>query len=175
MTRNELHEIEIPDCYRGRVDRFNNWRRAVADMTGVRLSYAETVMPVALKSEGPAPPPAQLPFIVAAARSAPLDSLLTPENRLGRWPELPAEPLWILLGLTVPSGIIRHQFAGAIALRLGETTELMYGIDDGSFGLVNLGRFTESMSQGMGRIAERRTDAVVQGGFEPSGWWTFSD
>jgi hypothetical protein len=35
----ELAEIDIPGCYHGRADKFIGWRRALAKMTGVQLSW----------------------------------------------------------------------------------------------------------------------------------------
>lgn len=166
-----LEEIEIPGCYRGRVGRFNDWRRALAEMTGVALRYAVVEKDVALTALDPAtPPPARLPIIEAEA-TAPLDEPLTPLRRLGQWDALPADPLSVLLLLTVPGGVVRHAFAGAIAARLAEMTELMYGIDDGRYGMTDLGRFTEEMAAGFRRIAASHTDSPVAGGYEPSGWW----
>ena len=70
MTRRvELEEIDIPGCHLGRVDKFNGWRRALAEMTGVQLSYQVSVQPVSLRSESPNPPPTHLPFVVAVTHS----------------------------------------------------------------------------------------------------------
>jgi hypothetical protein len=165
-----LEEIEIPDCYRGRVNKFIDWRLAVAGMTGISLRHVAVEKPV---SFGPEPAPQRLPFIEVE-----LDTALTPRQRLGAWEVLPPDPLLILLVLTLPGGTVRHQFAGAIAERLGEITELMYGIDDGRWGTADLGRFTEMMRTGMQRIATNGRDSVVQGCFAvhgggpPEGWWT---
>ena len=172
MTRRvELEEIDIPGCHLGRVDKFNGWRRALAEMTGVQLSYQVSVQPVSLRSEGPNPPPTHLPFIVAVTHTPRWQGLLTSARRSGDWEELPEEPLWILLALTLPGGVIRCRYALAIAERLSEMTELVYGIDKGQYGLFNLGRFTESMAAGLRRAAGAGKDLVVKGGFEPSGWW----
>lgn len=166
-----LAEIEIPGCYGGRVARFNDWRRALAEMTGVALRYVAIEKAVALSSlDQSKPPPARLPFIEAELTAAPGEDL-TPPRRLGQWDALPADPLLVLLLLTVPGGVMRHDFAGAIAARLTEMTELMYGIDDGSFGMTDLGRFTEDMAAGFRRIAAARADSAIAGGYEPSGWW----
>lgn len=173
MTGHVLTEIEIPDCYQGRVDRFHGWRLAIADMTGVRLTYAVADMAVSLKSLGPSPAPTHLPFIVAADRSGRFEGLLTPERRLGHWPTPPDEPLLILLALTVPSGVIHHALAGAIADRLAEMSELMHAADDGRWGLFDVGGLTDSIGAGLRRIAAAGRDAVVQGGYEPGGWWEF--
>jgi hypothetical protein len=170
-----LQEIEIPDCYSGKAEHFINWRKPIAAMTGVSLRYVTIEKPV---SFGPPPAPQRLPFIEVELDQAASDTALTPRQQLGAWEALPPDPLLILLVLTLPGGTIRHQFAGAIAERLGEITELMYGIDDGRWGMIDLGRFTEAMRIGMQRIAARGKDSVVQGGFEvqgggpPGGWWT---
>lgn len=170
-----LQEIEIPECYYGKVSRFIDWRLAVAAMIGVSLRHVVVDTPV---SFGPPPAPQHLPFIEVELDQAASDTALTPRHRLGAWEALPPDPLLVLLVLTLPGGTIRHQFAGMIAERLGEITELMYGIDDGRWGMVDLGRFTEAMRIGMQRIASRGHDSVVQGGFEvqgggpPGGWWT---
>jgi hypothetical protein len=166
-----LAEIEIPGCYRGRIGRFNDWRRALAEMTGVALRYVVAEKDVMLTSRDPEKPaPARLPVVEAEPTAAP-DEELTPLRRLGQWDALPDDPLLVLLLLTVPGGVVRHDFAGAIAARLAEMTELMYGIDDGRFGTVDLGRFTEEMTAGLRRIAAARADSAVAGGYEPSGWW----
>jgi hypothetical protein len=171
MATFALEEIEIPDCYQGRVWTLNVWRLAVAEMTGVPIRYVTSVKAVSLTSKGPMPAPARLPFIEAMVTDATFDEQMTPARRLGQWDTLPSEPLWILLMLTLPGSVIRSRFAEAIADRLRDITELMYGIDDGSRGMVDLGRFTRMIEIGMRQISDRRTDAVVQGGYEPSGWW----
>jgi hypothetical protein len=169
-----LQEIEMPECYYGKLSRFIDWRLAVAAMIGVSLHHVVVDTPV---SFGPPPAPQRLPFIEVELDQA-SDIALTPRQRLGAWETLPPDPLLVLLVLTLPGGTIRHPFAGAIAARLGELTELMYGIDDGTWGMVDLGRFTDMMRIGMQRIASRRQDSVIQGGFEvqgggpPGGWWT---
>jgi hypothetical protein len=162
-----LDEIEIPNCYHGRVSRFVGWRCAIAAMTGVSLRYVTVERPVSL---GPAPAPQRLPFI--EAEMAPESGVaLTPLQRLGAWDALPPDPLLILLVLTLPGGTIRYRFAGAMAERLGEMTELMYGIDDGTWGSLDLGRFTAAIRAGLQRIAAGEKDSLIQGGFEPGGWW----
>ncbi|MFN3351428.1 hypothetical protein [Pseudorhodoplanes sp.] len=166
-----LEEIEIPECYRGRVTCFNDWRWALAEMTGVAVRYVVVGKTIALDTRDPAVrAPEWLPVIEAQA-DAPLDEAITPQQRLGDWELMPADPLLVVLLLTVPGGIVRHRFAGAMAARLAEMTELMYGIDDGRYGLINLGRFTEQMTAGFRRLAEKRIDAPVAGGYEPRGWW----
>jgi hypothetical protein len=144
-----LTEINIPGCYRGRVGRFNDWRRTLADMTGVALRYVVRERDVALTSRNSAlEPPARLPFI-----------------------EAELTPLLVLLLLTVPGGVVRHDLADAIAARLVEMTELMHGVDDGHYGTTDLGRLTEIMAAGFRRIGVSGADSPVSGGYEPSGWW----
>jgi hypothetical protein len=171
MSTIVLEEIDIPNCYQGRVRQFNEWRLAIAEMTGVPIWYVISEKAVSLRSEGRSPAPTHLPFVEAAVYCTTLNMKFTPQRRLGYWETLPSDPLLIVQVLTVPGGVIRHQFAEAIADRLRELTDLMYGIDDGRWGAVDLGRFTELMQAGMRRIAELQMDSVVQGGFEPSGWW----
>ena len=65
---------------------------------------------------------------------------------------MPDRPLLLLL-LTVPGGVVRHDLADAIAARLAEITELMYGVDDGRYGMTDLGRLTEMMAAGFRCIA----------------------
>jgi hypothetical protein len=84
-------------------------------MTGVQLTYPVSVMPVSLRSEGLVPPPTHLPFIVAVTHLPQWDRIVTPERRLGHSEKLPEEPLWILLALTLPSGVVHHEFASPIA------------------------------------------------------------
>lgn len=166
-----LEEIEIPGCYSGRLSRFQDWRRALAEMLGVAVWYCVVEKAVTLTSLGPHPAPARLPFVeTMAAAGSPLGGL-TPQQRLGDWDPPPSEPLWILLALTLPGGVVRHYVASAMAERLAEMTELMFGIDDGSRGMGDLGRFTETMCDGLRRIAAGGTDAVIRGGYEPTGWW----
>jgi len=38
-----LDYIEIPECFHGRIDRFNDWRRAIAELIGVQLSYGQSL------------------------------------------------------------------------------------------------------------------------------------
>jgi hypothetical protein len=167
-----LTEIEIPGCYRGRIGRFNDWRLALAEMTGVALRYVVVEKDVMLTSRHPEKSaPTRLPVVEAEPHDAALRAGLPPRRRRGDWDALPDDPLLVLLLLTVPGGVVRHDFAVAIAARLAEMTELMYGIDDGRFGTVDLGRFTEEMTAGLRRIAATRTDSAVAGGYEPSGWW----
>jgi hypothetical protein len=169
----QLEEIEIRGCYYGKVAKFNDWRRALAEMTGVQLSYRVSDEPVSLSSEGPDPPLTHLPFIVAVTHTPKWERLLTPARRRGDWAELPEEPLWILLALNLPAGVIHSRYAGAIAERLREMTELMYAIDNGRYGLFDLGGFTEAMAAGLRRAAEGGQALVVEGGFS-SGWWPVS-
>jgi hypothetical protein len=65
----------------------------------------------------------------------------------------------------------RLHFAALIAARLAEMVEIMYAIDDGSRGTVDLGRLTESIERGMRRIAEEGVDVAVSGGYQPGCWW----
>jgi hypothetical protein len=166
-----LTEINIPGCYRGRVGRFNDWRRTLADMTGVALRYVVRERDVALTSRNSAlEPPARLPFIEAEL-TAPLGLEVAARQRLGIWDAVPDDPLLVLLLLTVPGGVVRRDLADAIAARLVEMTELMHGVDDGHYGTTDLGRLTEIMAAGFRRIGVSGADSPVSGGYEPSGWW----
>jgi len=140
-------------------------------MTGNELRYVVSDKGVSLISKGPGSAPTSLPFVEAALDPHNTTGLLTPQRRLGNWEAIPSEPLLILLTITLPGGVVRHQYAGAIADRLREITELMYGIDDGTWGMVDLGRFTERMEAGLRVISKQQVDSVVRGGFEPTGWW----
>jgi hypothetical protein len=159
----EREYIVIPGCYDGRIDKFNGWRRALAEMTGVQVSYQVSVEAASTKSEGPDAPPVYLPPVIAVTHTPKWQSILTPARQSGDWEELPEEPLWILLALTLPGGVIRCRYAGAIAGRLSDMVELMYGIDNGRYGMFSLGRLTESMAAGLRHAAAAGKDLVVRG------------
>lgn len=165
----ELVEIDIPGCYRGTVQRFNDWRVAVADMTGVSVRYQWVARTVSLKSPGPGPAPTQLPFVVAEME--PGRAELTPRQRLGHWDLRPDDPLLILLAMTVPGGTIRAADATPMAERLRPMRELMHAIDDGRYGLTAIGPFTQAMEAGLAAIGRNGVDVLVSGGYEPTGWW----
>lgn len=169
-----LEEIDISGCYTGKVRRYNAWRRAVAEMIGVGIVYRTALLPAPTAVARLPGAPTQLPFVVADVRGDELNGLLTPERRLGRWEQAPEDPLLILVAMTLPGGLIDHRFAGATAARLGEIAELMYGIDDGTWGSLDLGRFTETMRSGFDTIARNGRDVVVDGGYEPGGWYSFA-
>jgi hypothetical protein len=169
MRNSELVEIDIPGCHRGKVRPFNEWRSAIADMTGVAVRYAWANLPVSLSSTGSHPPPTELPFVVAEIQ-APLVAL-TPRRRLGHWGLVPDDPLFVLLALTVPGGTIRSAFAESMAERLVEMRELIWAIDDGRYGITALGSFTQDMEAGLARIAREGVDVQVGGCYEPDGWW----
>src|SRR5580704_15091730 len=103
-----LEEIEIRNCYQGRVRRFNDWRLSIGAMTGVPVRYVIVEKNVSLKSEGPMPAPTRLPFVEVAVDGTTLTRDLTPQQRLGHWDVLPQDPLLVLQMLTVPGGVIRH-------------------------------------------------------------------
>jgi hypothetical protein len=132
-----LEHIEIPDCYDGRLEKFNAWRRAIVYNIGAPVWYGVSEKEVVLKSVY-ASPPKRLPFCTA---NGDLSATLTAQQRLGDWASLPSDPLMIVLLLTVPGGVIRHVFARAIAERLKEIEELIHFCDDGRFGTFDLTHF----------------------------------
>lgn len=175
MPSQELCEISIGDACSEKLWKFNAWRKAVASIIGAPVWYLLVDKPViGLCSEGSGLPPDRLTFLEAGTADPAVRALLAPEARLGIWNGIPDEPLLILLLLTLPGGFVRHKYAGAIAERLGDITDLMYGIDDGSFEQVDLGRFTERMRMAMLAVESSRMDAPVDGGYEPGGWWRVS-
>ena len=78
-----LEEIEIRNCYQGRVRRFNDWRLSIGAMTGVPVRYVIVEKNVSLKSEGPMPAPTRLPFVEVAVDGTTLTRDLTPQQRVG--------------------------------------------------------------------------------------------
>jgi hypothetical protein len=165
-----LEEIEIPDCYSGRLDKFNAWRRAIAYNIGAPVWYGISEKEVVLEI-GSASPPKRLPFCTAVVTDEALSTTLTAQQRLGDWASAPSEPLMIVLLLTVPGGVIRHVFARPIAERLREIEELIHFCDDGRFGAFHLTHFHHGIYDGMCRISARQIDSVVSGGYHPGGWW----
>jgi hypothetical protein len=165
-----LEEIEIPNCYLGRLDRFNAWRRAIACNIGASIWYGFAEKDVAFDSPRLSQWPERLQFCTAMVTDETLRRTLTPEQRLGNWDSLPSEPLMIVVLLTVPGGVIRSAFAAAIAERLKEIDELIHYVDDGRFGTFDLTRFHHHMYLGMRSISHRQTDGVIIGQY-PSGWW----
>lgn len=168
MPSHDLIEIAFTGCAPFRIERFTNWRRAIADMIGIDVTYVEVRKPVSLTSLGPGPAPTTLPFIEAHVDA---NAGLTAMQRIGRWDVEPDDPLVMLALLTVPGGTISSVAAIGVAERLDDIVELMYHIDNGEYGTFDLGRFTQAMAAGL-RLAHDKGDRVhIHGGYEPGGWW----
>jgi hypothetical protein len=135
-------EINIPGIFRGRTYRFDNWRLAIADMTGVPLRYVGNL-------EAGTDDPVWAPR-------------LTPDVRRGDWDDPPEDPLWVLLLVTVPGGVLRARYLRGIAERLHEMQELMYCLDDGRWGLDDIGRRTEAFARSFEAAAGRGEDLVIE-------------
>jgi len=162
-----LVEFSVGGSFQGKVKRFDNWRRMVGDMIGAPIEFNMRYRDVSLISDDPAfEPPRMLQFIESKVTNPSFAIEITPQIRRGIWMETPDEPLWIVLLLTIPGGTFFSRHAQAIANRLDEIEEIVDFVDFGrSAGEHAAARafFREQARSGI--------DVVVQGGFEPSGWW----
>ena len=149
-------EINIPGIFEGKTHRFTNWRLAIADMTGVPVKYVARERAVDLTLD-------RLVFLEAETEDPIWAPRLTPGVRRGDWDDPPDDPLWVVLLVTVPGGVLRARHLRGIAERLYEMQELMYCLDDGRWGTDDIGRRTDEFARSFEAAARRGEDLVIEG------------
>ncbi len=129
-------EVHIGGCYHGKIERFNLWRLALADQIGVHVVYS---MKEASSDNLPPYHNWRGEFVRPFACSPTLSGQISSDP----------DALYDLVLASIPGTALTPPQARAIADRLEEMSELMWALDDGRYGLVDLGRMTEAMMVGL--------------------------
>ncbi|WP_377288007.1 hypothetical protein [Rhizobium sp. SG2393] len=154
-----------PSWLRGKERHFRLWRTLVAEMIGAPVDYDYVRRPVTHADAANAALATieSLPFLEARILD-PDWKQPTAEERAGFWDDLPEDPLWILVLLTVPGGMFRTRHAAAIADRLDELDDIIHH--------AGLGAHThahEAARAFFRQLAKADADVRVVGSYEPCG------
>src|SRR5215217_3595965 len=154
--------LKVDGVWFGKIGYFLTWREALVEMTGSRL---RTVLRDRLL-----PPSSRFGAVETVGlweiERTDLDwgPALTPERRRGIWAKTPEEPLWVLLYLTVPGGVLQARHAAAIAQRLDELDEVVYAVN---------GMGTRNWRDFFWQQAKTGQDVTCTAEFESVGWIDF--
>lgn len=154
--------LKVDDVWFAKIGHFLTWREALVEMTGSRL---RTVL-----RDRPLPPTRRFGMVETVGlweveRTDPEWGVaVTPKRRRGIWAETPEEPLWVLLYLTMPGGVLHARHAAALAQRLNEIDEVVYAVN----GLGTRGWRDFFLQQ-----AKTGQDVTCTAEFESVGWIDF--